>query len=312
MSRVTVFYSWQSDTPSERGKDFVSAALYEATRRIAADVGVELRPEVDQDTAGIPGSPNMSVEIFSKIDHCAVFVADVSLTYRRDVGRARPAPNPNVLIELGYAVKGHGWPRVLQVINTAHGTPDELPFDLRGHRAVTFSLGEGDDPEDVGAALTDDLERELRLIFRSAGVEESPVSSIELDLSYKKRKITSERHQYRLSATARNQGTKIIEGWAVEIRFPRSVLEPASDYPIVEHASSRQEAVMRWTEKEHSGPIYPSDSTTVVGLDYYMDNDLYWGAENTGLFAQPVRVTFFVNGEVVATIARPFGDLQIF
>lgn len=310
--RVTIFYSWQSDTPSERGKDFVAVALAEATRRIAEDVTVDLRPEVDQDTTGVPGSPNMSVEIFGKIDHCAVFIADVSLTYRREVGLPKPSPNPNVLIELGYAVKSRGWPRILQVMNTAYGAPDKLPFDLRGHRAITFSLGDDDDPAEIAAYLTDRLEEQLGLIFESAGVQDGPVPPVELDLGYKERSITRDRHEYRLSAKARNPGSKVIDGWVVEVRLPRSVLESNLSYPIVEDASSPEEAVMRWTEQEHSGPIYPDETREIVGLDYYMDHDLYWAKEDTGLFAQPVQVKFFVDGEVVATVSRPFGDLQVF
>ena len=121
MSHVTVFYSWQSDLPAEVGKDLVARALGEATQRIAEDTKIVFRPQVDQDTEDVPGSPDVSAEILGKIDLCSVFVADVTLTYRRQSGPARSAPNPNVLIELGYAVKGHGWPRVLQVLNTAHG-----------------------------------------------------------------------------------------------------------------------------------------------------------------------------------------------
>jgi hypothetical protein len=41
------------------------------------------------------------------------------------------APNPNVLVEYGYALARHGVQRLLLVMNTAFGSPSELPFDLR-------------------------------------------------------------------------------------------------------------------------------------------------------------------------------------
>jgi hypothetical protein len=46
-----------------------------------------------------------------------------------------------VLLELGYAIREKGWNRVLMVMNTAHGMPELLPFDLRGHRVMTFRAG---------------------------------------------------------------------------------------------------------------------------------------------------------------------------
>jgi hypothetical protein len=308
---LVIFYSWQSDLPAKEGKNFVGSALDDAVQRIAEDVSIELRPQLDQDTKGIPGSPNMSVEIFGKIDRCSVFVADVTLTFRRDAS-SRVSPNPNVLVELGYAVKGHGWPRVLQVMNRRYGGPEVLPFDLRGHRAITFDLGVGEEVESVRANLSRDLEQELRLILSSLPTDQLRDSPIELDLAYKKRSIKSERHEYRLVATAKNHGTRVIRDWEVEIRIPRSVLEPNLNYPIIDHASSNKEAVMRWTEKQHSGPIYPGDVKEVIGLDYYMDGNLFWTAEQTSLFEKPVQVTFFVNGEVAARVTKPFGDLQIF
>ena len=211
----------RSRSSRESGEGLVALALGEAAQRISEDTEIVFRPQVDQDTQGVPGSPDVSVEILRKIGLCYVFVADVTLTYPCQSGPARSSPNPNVLIELGYAVKCHGWPRVLQVLNAAYGKPEELPFDLRSHLALTFSHANGQDPEPVVAALTDDFERELRLILTAAGPAEDPKSPVELDLTYKKRSIDFDRHQYRLIATATNRGTQIVSGWAVEIRLPR-------------------------------------------------------------------------------------------
>ena len=59
MPVIKVFYSWQLDSPPETGKALVRAALGEAVRRLMVDATVELRPEIDEDTTGIPGSPNI-------------------------------------------------------------------------------------------------------------------------------------------------------------------------------------------------------------------------------------------------------------
>src|SRR5262249_32772453 len=59
-----------------------------------------------------------------------------TLTHRSKVRRT---PNPNVLLELGFAIAHLGWDRIVLVQNTEFGGPDELPFDLRGRRTVTYA-----------------------------------------------------------------------------------------------------------------------------------------------------------------------------
>lgn len=54
----------------------------------------------------------------------------------------RATPNPNVLVELGYAAHSLGWDRIIVVVNTAHGAIEELPFDFRA-RIVESCWGAG-------------------------------------------------------------------------------------------------------------------------------------------------------------------------
>jgi hypothetical protein len=109
--------------------------------------------------------------IFRKIDSAAVFVPDLTFVgTRRD---QRPTPNPNVLIEYGWALKTLGHGRVVGVMNTAYGEPsgDNMPFDLRHQRnPITYSC-----PKDASDAvrtaardsLAKDLENALRTVFSS-------------------------------------------------------------------------------------------------------------------------------------------------
>jgi hypothetical protein len=137
---MKVFYSWQSDLPNNSNRGFIETALIRAAGKIGADESVEVVPVVDRDTVGLPGSPNIVEAILRKIDECAAFVADVSI-----IGTAgdRPTPNPNVLIELGYALKRLGWQRIILLQNTHFGTPERLPFDLRMTRVVTYEMDPG-------------------------------------------------------------------------------------------------------------------------------------------------------------------------
>jgi len=58
-------------------------------------------------------------------------------------GLQKALPNPNVLIELGWALKVIGGDRLIAVVNTAEGwKSDDLPFDIRHRRALTYELSE--------------------------------------------------------------------------------------------------------------------------------------------------------------------------
>src|SRR5437867_1742499 len=101
MQRI-VFYSWQSDLPNATNRGFIEQALENAVSGIAKDQSVAVEPVVDRDTQGVPGAPDISSTIFAKITAAHVFVADVSIVTRPEQGKS--TPNPNVLIELGYAL----------------------------------------------------------------------------------------------------------------------------------------------------------------------------------------------------------------
>ncbi len=51
-------------------------------------------------------------------------------------------PNPNVLIELGYAIKAMGHERIILVFNKSFGKVEELPFDLRTRRVLVYEMPE--------------------------------------------------------------------------------------------------------------------------------------------------------------------------
>lgn len=139
--RQTVFYSWQSDLPNGTNRGFIERALDDALIALA-ETQTDVDPVVDRDTVGVPGSPDIAATILAKIDSAAVFVADVSIVLNPP--DRRPTPNPNVLIELGYALRSLGPSRVILVMNTAFGGPELLPFDLRMRRVTTYAAVDGE------------------------------------------------------------------------------------------------------------------------------------------------------------------------
>ncbi len=135
--KKTVFYSWQSDLPNTSNRGFIEKVLNKAVKEIASDESIGVEPVIDRDTAGVGGSPEISGTIFEKIAKADVFVADVSIINKDEKGRK--VPNPNVLIELGYAFKALGHNKVILVMNTGFGGLELLPFDLSTRRVLTYN-----------------------------------------------------------------------------------------------------------------------------------------------------------------------------
>ena len=96
---------------------------------------------LDHDTKGVPGLAPIADTIFEKIEGAALFVADITPTGATPDG-TKKTPNPNVLIELGYAFRALGPERIVLVANRAGGfRPEDLPFDLRHRRGpITYDL----------------------------------------------------------------------------------------------------------------------------------------------------------------------------
>ncbi len=167
-----VFFSWQSDIPNNVGRTFIQSCLQRAIAALQADADIDLADRevaVDRDTLDVPGSPPILETIFGKIDRAAIFLSDLTYVAER-VGGGR-TPNPNVCIEHGYALKVLSWRRVVAVMNTAMGHPDqhELPFDVRHtRRPILFECPENATVEARSLArdaLTRQLTAALKAIF---------------------------------------------------------------------------------------------------------------------------------------------------
>jgi len=157
---VKVFWSWQSDTPRKTGRFLVRDAIAAAIQKLKQAEDIEEPTDrqrldslhLDQDRQGLPGSPDLAEAIFKKIDAAAVVIADVTIVARakgktnssgkRIKGRA--FINPNVGIEVGYAMKARGDDNLLLAVNTYHGPTEDLPFDLR-HKGISLVYNLADD-----------------------------------------------------------------------------------------------------------------------------------------------------------------------
>lgn len=245
---MKIFWSWQSDTPPAIGRDLVKSSLKEAIQQLAEelDLSEAERPELDHDTKDVPGLAPIADTIFAKIDGAALFVADVTLTGATPDGKKK-TPNPNVLIELGYALKGLGTEAIVLVANSSGGfRPEDLPFDLRHRRGpITYDLAPGADrgaversrkalKSDLTAALRNNLDRlvstppaespQYPSIADDRALWFDPTQSIELNDSVKAKLHPGSAHAYLRVAAS---------GWTAN-RPTRAVIRDSSIAPFGE------------------------------------------------------------------------------
>jgi hypothetical protein len=179
----TIFYSWQSDTPSETNRNLIEEALERAIHLAFADLNVEEAQRdsqftVDRDTKDVPGIPEIVNTIFDKIEKCAIFVPDLTFISKSKKGRL--VSNPNVLIEYGWALSKVGRPRIIPVMNNSFGEMhgEALPFDMRHlRRPISYSLAPDATPEEKTNAqsqLAEALAIEIRNVVASGTLRGSP------------------------------------------------------------------------------------------------------------------------------------------
>jgi len=135
----TVFYSWQSDLPNNTNWTFIEDCIVLSTKELKKAKPISININVDRATREDTGSPDITESIFNKISNSSVFIADISIVNNSNEN-IRKTPNPNVLIELGYAARTLGWEKIICIYNTDFGSFNDLPFDLRNRRIMTYSL----------------------------------------------------------------------------------------------------------------------------------------------------------------------------
>lgn len=159
----TIFYSWQSDLPGKYNRSFIGDCLQKALNNLnkSDDYIVELN--LDRDTKGEPGTPDIVNTIFKKITNSNIFVCDISIINQGS--ETRKMPNPNVLLELGYAASILGWENVVCVYNTSFGKVEDLPFDLKFRRPILYQYN------DTNQKDKDGLIKQLEAAIKSSNPE---------------------------------------------------------------------------------------------------------------------------------------------
>lgn len=135
-----VFYSWQSDLPNETNRQAIRSAVHGAVAAIEKKIG-DISITIDEATRDVPGSPDIPMEILTKVIKSDMFLCDITTINTAFDGRKMP--NPNVVFELGYAVAHLGWNRIVMLFNEEYGTfGKDIPFDFDRHRASSYRLSQ--------------------------------------------------------------------------------------------------------------------------------------------------------------------------
>lgn len=163
----TIFYSWQSDLPNNSNRGFIESCLIKAIKLVNDIVPFQLEFNIDRDTQSEIGTPNILDSIFKKIERSKVFIADISII--NPDSEYRKCPNPNVLIELGYAARVLGWERVFCFYNTDFGNIEDLPFDLRQRRPIQYSL-KGKNKSEVRNSISKILAESIVQLHKNGGL----------------------------------------------------------------------------------------------------------------------------------------------
>lgn len=235
-NNINVFYSWQSDLENKYNRGFIKGALEKAIKTVNANLEIqeserEVEVELDHDTKNVPGTPDLAGTIFEKIASSTVFIADISFvaTLMDNSGQVvRKVANPNVLIELGYALSTLGSDRVLCVFNTAHGSVNDLPFDLKHKRhPIQYQL---DDTTNTKAkqkeTLVASLEKGIELIvdLEKYTEKKSALPSSPSQQEIFEAIISSDSKEDWRSSSAENSETRYFKN-NVNLRFTMSVGE---------------------------------------------------------------------------------------
>ena len=173
MKDFVVFYAWQSDRPERLNRYLIRFALNLAAKNISADPVVGIRVRIDADTEGVHGHCPVTETILNKIAVCDAFVPDLTFVASTEAGKL--IPNPNVMLEYGYALHARSFSVMIPVMNTAYGDAKELPFDM-GHLRfpIRYDLpatAKNAERRAARKALTEELETIIRgMIAEGVGV----------------------------------------------------------------------------------------------------------------------------------------------
>jgi hypothetical protein len=175
MKTFVVFYAWQSDRLQRLNRHLIRIALNLAAKDVSDDPAAAVKVRIESDTENVLGHVPVTDTILRKIAACDAFVPDLTFVAKTEAGKL--VPNPNVMLEYGYALRAKSHSVMIPVMNTAYGPPEQLPFDM-GHlrhplQYHLLAMATTAERRAVRKTLTEDFEKILRLMIAAAPTPQS-------------------------------------------------------------------------------------------------------------------------------------------
>jgi len=164
------FFCWQDHLPKKLHRFLIRDSLDRAISRVQAELPEELecvlrRDEATNDRAG---SVDIANTILQKINTSTVVVGDVTpVLTNPDKGWFYP--NPNVMVEIGYAARALGWNRVICLYNESACKAEQLPFDIRHRRVTGFACADDSQRNKAYVELEGVLVTAIRAVIQEIG-----------------------------------------------------------------------------------------------------------------------------------------------
>ena len=148
-----IFFSWQNNLDKKTHRNYIEKCIKKTIKSLNKEDSLSIYCNYDRDTLGIMGTPDITFSIFNKIDNCSLFIADIS-----NVGTSTAfTPNPNVLIELGYAIHSVGWNKVICLFDINTGSIEQLPFDIRQRRIIAYNPNLENEDKKLSSIIRDNI-----------------------------------------------------------------------------------------------------------------------------------------------------------
>jgi len=185
--KIKIFYSWQTTTNSKYNRNFILTCIEKAVKK------VKQKPELKnvefiilEGVTGEPGSPQVASKIVDeRIPTSDIFISDLSVVnhiskfqkvVQKIVGvKFKPFQNNNVIYEHGVAYNAIGLEKIIGILNSEYGSPNEnpdnIPFDLKHIRfPIEYKYSKKTkNKEDVQKNLIDGL---------SSAIKDSAISAL--------------------------------------------------------------------------------------------------------------------------------------
>jgi len=140
MNTINIFFSWQSDISRDFNKNVILNCLTLVKSNIESnDNSIEIN--ILESTSNSSGSPYIITKILENISKVDIFISDVTIINSNTIV-GRKTPNPNVLYESGFALHALGLERIIFIINEVYGLINDLPFDIRQNRILTYKCSQ--------------------------------------------------------------------------------------------------------------------------------------------------------------------------